>query len=320
MLRLPNDWVWDFWLADDGNLFHLFFLKAPRALRDPELRHQNAKVGHATSCDLVEWEVMADAIGPSDEQHFDDVATWTGSVVCDDTTGTWFMFYTGAGSRENGLKQRIGVASSDDLFTWTKHADFILESDPRWYEALPDVEWFDEAWRDPWVFRAPGADGWHMLITARANQGPPDQRGVIGYAQSQDLLHWHPQAPLSTPDAGFGHLEVTQLAMVEERPVLVFSCLTSELAEARRLSGDRGGIWSLSPSDLLGPYDLRNAKRIAGESLYSGRLVRDRGGCWVMLAFRNIDASGAFVGEITDPIPVGDGDGGITLSFTDSRR
>ena len=34
MLRLADDWVWDSWIADDGERYHLFFLKAPRALGD----------------------------------------------------------------------------------------------------------------------------------------------------------------------------------------------------------------------------------------------------------------------------------------------
>lgn len=25
MFRLPDSWVWDFWLADDGAKYHLFF-------------------------------------------------------------------------------------------------------------------------------------------------------------------------------------------------------------------------------------------------------------------------------------------------------
>ncbi len=31
MLALPDSWVWDFWFADDGELYHLFFLHAPKA-------------------------------------------------------------------------------------------------------------------------------------------------------------------------------------------------------------------------------------------------------------------------------------------------
>ena len=43
MLRLDDLWVWDSWIADDGDLYHLFFLQAPRALGDPGKRHTAAR-------------------------------------------------------------------------------------------------------------------------------------------------------------------------------------------------------------------------------------------------------------------------------------
>ncbi len=52
---LPGHWVWDSWTAVDGDTTHLFYLHAPTALGDPDLRHRNAAVGHATSTDLVTW-------------------------------------------------------------------------------------------------------------------------------------------------------------------------------------------------------------------------------------------------------------------------
>ena len=48
MLRLDDFWVWDSWVADDGDAYHLYFLQAPRSLGDPALRHVHATVGHAT--------------------------------------------------------------------------------------------------------------------------------------------------------------------------------------------------------------------------------------------------------------------------------
>ena len=52
MLALPEAWVWDFWLVDDDQQYHLFFLYASRALHDPDARHHRASVGHAVSDDL----------------------------------------------------------------------------------------------------------------------------------------------------------------------------------------------------------------------------------------------------------------------------
>ena len=303
MLRLAGAWIWDCWLADDGRSYHLYFLKAPN-VGHPEERHRNASIGHATSPDLADWTVVSDAVGPSDGPAFDDVATWTGSVVRG-RDGTWFMFYTGVGAQDGVLRQRIGLATSADLYHWSKHPGSpVLESDPRWYARLPDALSPDQAWRDPWVFADPDGDGWHMLLTARAREGPADQRGVIGHARSHDLVRWQAQAPLSRPGEGFSHLEVPQVELVEGRPVLVFSCLTAELGGERREAGTGGGIWCLPGKSLLGPFNLTQAVRITDESLYGGRLIRDRAGRWVMLAFRNHGPDARFIGELADPMPI----------------
>lgn len=301
MLRLAPSWVWDSWLADDGDRFHLFFLKASRALRDPDRRHGHAAIGHAVSDDLVHWTELADALVAEDGPAFDDLATWTGSVVRD-PTGLWRLFYTGIDREAGGLVQRIGAATSSDLVTWHR-TDLLLESDPRWYEKAPSAVWPDEAWRDPWVMPGPDGEGWRMLVTARSDHGEPNDRGVVGQATSDDLETWRIGPPLSTPDGGFGQLEVLQHAVVDGQPLLMFSCLHTEMATERE-DRRRGGVWVVPVEEPLESVDVGRAVRVTSEALYSGRLVQDRSGGWVMLAFRHVDESGEFVGEITDPIPV----------------
>jgi beta-fructofuranosidase len=304
VLRLPDAWIWDFWLADDGSMYHLFFLRASRALGDPQRRHFRASVGHATSTDLRHWTQTADALVPGDRPAFDDVAIWTGSVV-PGPDGTWHMFYTAAGSADIGLVQRIGLATSIDLVTWHRHpASPVVQADPRWYEILGDSTWPDQAWRDPWVFPDPSGDGWHMLITARANTGSVDDRGVLGHARSTDLVHWTTQPPLTAPGAGFGQLEVPQTEIIDGTPTLLFSCLGDELADRRRHGGTTGGVWTATADTVLGPFDVAGARPLTDDRLYSGRLVRDHDGQWVLLAFRHLDAPGSFVGELIDPMPV----------------
>jgi beta-fructofuranosidase len=303
VLRLEDSWVWDFWLADDGRTYHIYFLKARRSLGDPDLRHFNVAIGHATSHDLIRWGEAADVLAPAGGPAFDDIATWTGSVVRgpDDI---WFMFYTGCTDSGPGLKQRIGLATSADLYTWHKHAASpVLESDRRWYEQL-GPQGHDEAWRDPWVFPDPAGDGWHMLVTARASHGAAGQRGVLGHARSRDLVRWQAQPPLSRPDTGFWHLEVPQVEVVAGRPVLMFSCMPEQLSAQRRAASARGAIWCVPGDSVLGPFDVSSAVPVTGEDLYSGRLIRDRAGRWLMLAFRNREPRGGFIGEISNPMPV----------------
>src|SRR5690606_4318784 len=148
----------------DGDAVHVFYLQAPRSLGDPDLRHHRASVGHAVSTDLRTWEVLPDALGPGEPGDFDDLATWTGSVI--HAEGAWQMFYTGVSRAEDGRVQRIGRASSPDLLTWTKHGQ-VLETDPRWYETLHDGV-REEAWRDPWVWWDEPTGRFRMQLTARA--------------------------------------------------------------------------------------------------------------------------------------------------------
>lgn len=302
MLRLPDHWVWDSWGARDGDTHHLFFLRASRALIDPDRRHLRASVGHARSTDLRTWELLPDALVAADSPAWDDQATWTGSVV-QAPDGTWRMFYTGVSRAERGLVQRIGVAASEDLTTWHRVGDGpLLEADPRWYEKLDLDAWIDEAWRDPYVVADPDGAGWHMLITARVPDGDPKGRGVVGHATSPDLVTWEVQPPLSEP-AGFGQVEVPQAVVVDGQPVLVFSCWPDRMGDERRAVWSGGGVWVVPGSSLVGPWDLSQATAFDHPSLYAARLVQQGPDRWALLGFRDTE-NGVFVGEIADPLPV----------------
>lgn len=314
MFDLPGSWVWDFWFADDGERYHLFFLYASRALRDPEARHYRASIGHAVSHDLVQWTQVADALVRSDPPAFDDLATWTGSTVRH-PDGTWFLFYTGSTLAADGKNvQSIGYATSPDLEVWTKAPGPVLQAAGPWYETLDSDAWRDEAFRDPWVYPDPGGDGWHMLITARAASGPVFGRGVIGHAWSPDLRSWELRPPLTAPsETGFGQLEVMQVEVVDGRPVLIFSCLAPDASEARR--GTTGGTWAVPAESPTGPFDVDAAYPLTDERLYVGRLLRRRDdGRWLLFAFRNAGDDGGFVGGVTDPMPVEWREGQLVVS------
>lgn len=306
MLRLADHWVWDSWTVLDGTDHHLFFLRASRALVDPDRRHLRASIGHARSADLRSWELLPDALVPADAPAWDDLATWTGSAV-QGHDGVWRLFYTGVNRAEDGLVQRIGVATSTDLITWERSSEPVVTADPRWYETL-DPEWHDEAWRDPWVLADPDGNGWHMLVTARVPDGQPAGRGVVGHATSPDLVHWEVRPPLSAP-AGFGQMEVMQVAVVDGLPVLVFCCWPGHMETSRRDTSAGGDVWVVPGESLLGPWDFTRARPFEHPSLYAARLVRDPSrlgdpeGDWALLGFRGTEG-GAFVGELTDPLPV----------------
>ena len=306
-LRLNDKWVWDFWFARDRDDHHIFYLQAPRELEDPERRHENASIGHAVSTDLRHWSILPDALHPGEPGAWDDLATWTGSVI--EHNGGWQMLYTGISSVEDGLVQRIGLASSSDLVHWHKHeANPVLEADPRWYEVLDRARWRDQSWRDPWLFRTSTDDSFHVLITARSPLGPSDGAGVVAHARSLDLIHWEVLPPITEPGE-FAQVEVPQLIPIGDRYALLVSMLAEDHSHARlaRIGGvGQTGTYVLVSNDMFGSYrpgalPLTRSDRPEGP-LYAGKLVQATDGRWGFIGFRG-DGVRDFLGELVDPIP-----------------
>src|SRR5437764_12396490 len=109
------------------------------------------------------------------------------------------MLYTGINRSEGGLVERIGLATSPDLYLWEKDpANPILEADARWYELLDLGSWYEQAWRDPWLFQDQTDDSFHALITSRGQSGAADALGVIGHASYTILRDWDLLTPQST--------------------------------------------------------------------------------------------------------------------------
>jgi beta-fructofuranosidase len=306
-LKLNDKWLWDFWFAQDGSDYHIFYLQAPNNLKYEWLRHVNVSVGHAVSKDLKNWIVLPDALAPSNDlEAFDNYTTWTGSIIKHDNL--WYMFYTGSTRQERALVQRIGLATSTDLITWQKHsAKPLLETDPIYYELLDLESWHDQAWRDPWVFQD-DSGLFHMFMTARFKDGVADARGVIGHAVSEDLLEWRTCPPVTEPGE-FGHMEVPQLVQIQDKYYLLFTVGHGQYSNERKARGvkKQTGTHYLVADDPFGPYKFLTDDFLLGDehgTLYSGKLIQDAENKWQFLAFKNGNEQGEFIGELSDPIPV----------------
>jgi beta-fructofuranosidase len=301
-LTLPDHWIWDFWFAQAGGDVHVFFLHAPRDVGHQDLRHSHARIGHAVSRDLRTWEVLPTALVPGPPGAFDDLATWTGCTL--EVDDRWHLFYTGISTREAGAVQRIGLATSNDLVRWEKHG-VLLEADARWYQQLgPDAP--ETAWRDPWVCWDDDSRRFHMLVTAQANRGPSDGRGVIGHAWSADLRTWQAGPPLSEPGE-FSELEVPQLVHLGGVWRILFSAWPGGHSAGRLARPGviaEGGTHYLVSSEKFGRYKLDRDAFLVGDPLtryYGGRLIQ-HDGSWFFMAWRSNGGDGRFLGELSDPM------------------
>jgi beta-fructofuranosidase len=305
--------LWDFWTIRDGADYHLFYLQAPRALGDPELRHWNVSIGHAVSADLRSWQVLPDALRPGPTGAWDDYTTWTGSVFRDDDR--WAMLYTGTSRSERGLVQRIGLAISDDLLAWRRHpGNPVLEADHGLYEGLDLEHWHEEAWRDPWVIRDDDTGVLYALVTARAASGEASGRGVIGLAQAASPERWEVLGPIVRPGP-YGHMEIPQVARIGDRWCLLFSAPAIHDVPGRDPDDPRGfgGSHFLLADAPLGPYDWSTHGVLLADradSWYGAKLIEGPDGSLACLTWLHRAPDGAFVGELSDPFEVSVGSAG----------
>lgn len=309
VLALVNHWIWDFWLARDGDDWHIYFLKAPKALGDPELRHRNVTQGHAVSRDLVNWTHLGTSFAPAPRPAWDDWTTWTGSVLRG-PNGLWHLFYTGTTHGDGGLYQRIGHATSTDMHNWTRVGDGLcLDLSGSHYEDYIPGHWHDRAMRDPHVIPDPDGNGWLMFFTARVpGRAEPNAGGAIGLATSPDLETWTLQPPVYAA-GDFGQLEVPQVVRHKGRWYMLFCTAAEHWSQAYRARSPQPpvtGTHYLVADDVRGPWRVAPGPFLDGAEpchRYAGKLV-ERGDELVLLGFLHTNPGRGFVGEVSDPIPV----------------
>lgn len=311
VIALNDEWIWDSWYLRDGDTWHAYFLKAPKSLGDPELRHWNVSQGHATSKDLVNWTHHGTCLAPSGEPAWDDYTTWTGCTIRDEAGG-WHLFYTGSTRAEDGMYQRIGHATSEDGHSWKRVGDGLCLDLTGPYSEFYETDmahsvWHDRAMRDPWVIRDPDGKGWLMYFTARVRGvEEPNAGGAIGFATSEDLLTWELQPPVFS--GGFGQLEVPQVFQHEGWWYCLFCTADAHFSEAQAAATPGGpvtGSHYLIAENPRGPWRIAPGAFLDGAvpcKRYASRIVDD-GGTLKILGFAD-RPSGEFVGHVTDPDPI----------------
>ena len=311
VLALEKQWIWDSWYVRAGDTWHAFFLKADKSLGDPDLRHFNVTQGHAVSTDLKTWEHRGTSLTPSAAPAFDDTAVWTGSVL-KGPDGLWHLFYTGAGSAEKGLYQRIGHATSPDLDTWTRVGNgFCLDlvgPNARHYETEHMVgHWHDRAMRDPWVMPDPEGEGYLMFFTARApGIEEANAAGAIGFATSPDLMTWTLQPPVFV--GGFGQMEVPEVFTANGRWYCLFCTSANHWSSDYRASNPESPVTGnhyLMADSPRGPWRMAPGGFFDGGlpcHRYAARIVQTDDGL-VILGFAD-KVRENFGGYVLDPEPV----------------
>jgi len=177
-------WVGDPMPFYENGKFHVFYLQDAR---------DGAATFHpwyeATTTDFTSYEDNGVMIpcGTADQQ---DGALGTGSVF--KHNGIYYGFYTGHNGKLDP-REKILLATSSDLKTWTKVEDFELSAS----------DGYDRnEFRDPIIIHDDATNTFRMLLSTRADY-KGSWRAVIAQYSSTDLKNWTLVTPFYDDDTTF---------------------------------------------------------------------------------------------------------------------
>ena len=168
--------------------------------------------GHARSRDLVNWEHLPIALGPSLEKGEEHVFSG-GAMTGPD--GRPRLFYTSIGKRDP--EQWMASPADDDLFVWEKYPGNPVVTLKN-HGALPVDEW-----RDPFLFRE---DGRTYMVCGGNLNGKRGGGGAVQLyeAANQNLTEWrHRGVVFEYRDRGVWNIECPNLFKLGSKWVLLIS-------------------------------------------------------------------------------------------------
>ena len=196
----------------DGK-FHLFHLVLPN----------HDYIAHAVSDDGLRWERVENALFIGHPGSWDDDMLWTMHVSPNPhIEGEYRMFYTGLSMREQGRVQRVGVARSRDLMTWSKDEEngYPLEISGPHYESSLDEGRHWVSFRDPYYLCVNGQG--YLLAAARTNNASIIRRGAAALLKETAPDTFEICKPLHHPGR-YDDFEVPGVFELKERYFLLGS-------------------------------------------------------------------------------------------------
>ncbi len=195
--------MWDTWYLNVNDTVHGFHLKAHSG--------ENWNVGHVYTKDLLHFYKMRDVLEtlPEDMYPDDCLGKYTGCAVEKD--GKYYLYYT---MRDINKSEKIGLAISDDLEHFTEYKNNpVLVPDEELFVVRKKGEKTD--CRDMLVVYDEEREKYfgYFAAMARVDNG---EVGVIGVAESLDLINWTNQRIVYVPEFN-GVIEVPNVFKINNR-------------------------------------------------------------------------------------------------------
>ncbi|GAB3669438.1 hypothetical protein GCM10027589_36960 [Actinocorallia lasiicapitis] len=231
-------------IKDAQGTWHLFGITHAEPSNDSDEK----TFAHATAPALTgPWTKRPAAL--TADPGYGETHLWAPHVIKNGST--YYMFYSGGGA--DATSHAINLATSTDLYTWTRHPGGPLFRD-------------GVAARDPYVARVNGQ--WVMYYTA--NSSPTGGNHVVAYRTSTDLIHWSGRSIAFTSATG------GTIGGDTESPFVVYADGAWHL-----LLGPRGGYVGTDVFRSDDPFRF-SASQLTGHVFsHAAEVVNDGGRWWV---------------------------------------
>ncbi len=210
MYHFPGEYVTDFCIVRRDGVFHLFHIRGERWTWP--FGYKEIDLGHAISTDLRVWEPLAPVVTTGAPGAWDQSGVWAPDVI--EADGTYYLYYTGSDAANN---QAIGLATSPDLLTWTKHPANPVVEPGDWSDRHVGR---DVAGRDAMVLHDAAGGRYLLYYTATMADG----RACLAHAESTDLVAWRDLGPTYIEeDRSYNRLESAYVVEHGEQYYLFYS-------------------------------------------------------------------------------------------------
>lgn len=262
--RSPEGIMTDAWHLNHNDRIHYFHLKTDEQFKNLP------SVGHLYTDDLLTFTVCDDILPilPEEEYPEDCLPKYTGCAFTS-PCGMHYIYYT---MRNRYEAQKIGLCMSKDLkvfHIYDKNPVLVPDSKMFFYG---DGKQYEDC-RDMLVVYDEGSKKYYGYFAAMAKDGER-KYGVIGVAESDNLIAWHNQDIVFKCDFD-GTIEVPDVFFMDGKWYLTM--LTHSSFGAKYVFSDRnvvsGTIYAVSDNPK-GPFVLGKDNVFIGGTFSSGYTCR----------------------------------------------
>jgi beta-fructofuranosidase len=256
MFKPAYNWVGDPMPFYENGVFHIFYLFDAR--NSLPTFHPWYKT---TTTDFATFVGNSEAI-PTGAATDQDGALGTGSVF--KKNGIYYGFYTGHNGNLDP-KEKIMLATSTDLITWTKKPSFLLQA---------SLGYDRNEFRDPIIIEDKTTGTYKMLIATRSTASMIDNtvvpwRAVIAQYSSTNLIDWTLEKPFYEDTSTF-ITECPDVFTMGNYQYLIYSNIDDRMVHYK---------YRLSTSNL---WITPNNSKLDGIAFYAGRTVFDGTNRYIM--------------------------------------